>query len=219
MKTILSAFAFLAFSLSAHALVSLNERTEAAVAIVQAIQSSSRPIPQEVLNKCKGVAIIKVTRAGFVVGGQGGQGVVLKRQAKPWGSSWSAPFAFTLAGGSFGAQIGGETQQVVFVLNTEAAVNAFTGEGKTTWEALAGGTGGTLSDGVSASTLDELPVRVYRTSAGAYGGATFGGSSVNGDREANRAAYGTASPDEIFAGKAKKAPSATERLHAALKGK
>jgi SH3 domain-containing YSC84-like protein 1 len=202
-----------------YALVTVPQRVDAAVQIVQSIQNSSTPIPAAAWDKCKGVAIIKVTKAGFVVGGQGGQGIVLRKIQKPWGPGWSAPCAFSLSGGSFGAQIGGQTQQIIFLLNTDGAIDTFTGEGKAQWEAMAGGTGGHESAGHEATSWQDLPIAIYRANTGAYGGATFGGTTVNADRTANRAAYG---PDlttqDILSGKAKP-PKGAERLTDLLSGK
>ena len=58
-----------------------------------------------VLKAAKGVAILTVTKAGFVVSGRGGSGVVVARLDK----GWSAPSAIgTGRGAGFGFQAGVE---------------------------------------------------------------------------------------------------------------
>ena len=93
-----------------------------AVATIHAFQDMpDKSIPQEVLRHAKGVAIITVIKAGFMVSGHGGSGVVLARTRR----GWSGPSAIGTGGAGFGFQIGAEETEFVFVLNTYEAVKAF----------------------------------------------------------------------------------------------
>src|SRR5688572_19427467 len=61
-----------------------------------------RAIPRDLLNRAEAVAVFPgVLKAGFIVGGRGGRGVISRRVA----DGWSAPAFFNLAGGSVGLQI------------------------------------------------------------------------------------------------------------------
>lgn len=65
------------------------------------------------------------TRRGFIVAGRVGTGLVV---AKTEEGVWSAPSAIATLGMGWGALIGGEITDFVLVLNTEAALEAFSGK-------------------------------------------------------------------------------------------
>ena len=85
-------------------------------------------IPHSVLTHSKGLAIITVLKAGFVFSGKVGHGVVVARTAK----GWSGPSFVGQGGAGWGLQIGAEATDFVFVLNTDAAVRAFSKSGNIT---------------------------------------------------------------------------------------
>ncbi|MDD5261213.1 MAG: lipid-binding SYLF domain-containing protein [Methylacidiphilales bacterium] len=180
---------FLAAALPLHA-EALSDRIDEAISILEAKQESAHPIPQKLLNDCKGIAIIRVARGGVVFGGTHGTGIVLGHTQKLWGTGWSAPCAFSMSGGSFGAQIGFETRDYIFVLNTNAALRMFTSDESLKWDATAAATAG--PDYVSAenSQVLEVPIYYYTKTDGAFAGATFGGTSLSTDSSTNREAYG-----------------------------
>lgn len=64
-----------------------------------------RSIPSDLMDKAKAIVIFPGTvKAAFIVGGQGGKGVAIRRVGK----GWSAPAFVNMAGGSVGLQIGGQ---------------------------------------------------------------------------------------------------------------
>src|SRR5262249_59864170 len=69
--------------------------------------------PKEVLESGKCVAIVPdMVKGGFVIGGNHGRGVATCRTGK----GWSAPAFFVVTGGSFGAQIGLESVDLVMLI-------------------------------------------------------------------------------------------------------
>ncbi len=95
-------------------------------------------IPAGVLRNARGLAIMTVVKAGFVFSGKGGQGVVVARTD----NGWSGPSFVGTGGAGWGLQIGAQRTEFVFVLNTDAAVRAFSRDGNVTLGADVSATAG-----------------------------------------------------------------------------
>ena len=112
---------------AAHA--SMQDDVNQAVTIIQRFQEMpDRAIPDRVLRDAKGLAILTVTKAGFIGSARGGSGIVVARTAK----GWSGPSAIGTGGLGVGFQAGVEITEFVIVLNTQEAVNAFSKGGNVT---------------------------------------------------------------------------------------
>jgi lipid-binding SYLF domain-containing protein len=170
----------------------MDERILDATHIVEKRQGSSDPIPAEILQNARGVAICTILKGGIGIGGQGGEGIVMIRHMGDGAPVWRAPSAFNVSGGSLGAQLGFSSISYIIVLNSERAIGQFVGSGKMKWDATATGTVGDDTGIESQSTrdLERREVLVYRDSGGIFGGATFGGSSIEVKDEINQLAYG-----------------------------
>ena len=170
----------------------MHDRIASSIQILDQKQHSDEPIPAELLNHAKGVAIFSITKVGLGIGGQGGEGIVTLRHSDLIGHSWTAPCAFNLSGGGIGAQIGYTEVHYIVVLNTSDAVSHFTGSGKMDWDATASGTAGSDTGTAKVSTieLEHRDVVVYKDSGGIFGGATLGGTSVERKDSINQEAYG-----------------------------
>src|SRR5438034_11828662 len=73
---------------------SMQEDVDQAVTIIQRFQEiPERAIPDNVLRDAKGVAILTVTKAGFIGSARGGSGIVIARTA----TGWIAPSAIGTA--------------------------------------------------------------------------------------------------------------------------
>jgi len=80
---------------------------EAKTVFQEIMASPDKGIPRDLLEKAHCVVIVpSAKRAGFIVGGQYGVGVVTCRAAAATGG-WSGPSTVKIEGGSFGPQIGG----------------------------------------------------------------------------------------------------------------
>src|SRR3984885_3183925 len=72
-----------------------------------------RGIPHDLLERAQCVVIVPgLKKAAFLVGGDYGRGYALCRHA----GSWTGPAAIKFGGGSFGAQIGVESTDVVMLV-------------------------------------------------------------------------------------------------------
>ena len=199
----------------------MEERIHDAEHILDKRQGSADPIPQEILQNAKGVAICTIIKGGIGIGGQGGEGIVVIRHDGGGAPVWRAPSAFNISGASLGAQFGLSSISYIIVLNTDRAIGQFFGQGKVKWDATATGTAGGDTGVQSQSTrsLEARDVLVYRESGGLYGGATFGGSSIEVKDEINQQAYGEhVHVRDILEGKVAPPPEA-QRLYDLIDGK
>ncbi len=98
------------------------KRVSAATAVVnEMMRAPDKAIPKSILEKAEGIAIFPgVKKAGFVVGGQWGRGIISVRAADT--RTWSSPAFLTMTGGSVGAQIGGTEIDVIFVIMNRSGV-------------------------------------------------------------------------------------------------
>jgi lipid-binding SYLF domain-containing protein len=160
------------------------KQLDAAAQVVQSM-TSSHQIPSNLLNQAKCVAVIpKLTKAGFVVGGQHGSGVVSCRTS----SGWSAPAFITISGGSIGLQAGGEQKDMILLMNDQGQQELKNGHWDLGAQASAAGpTGGTEA---TASTGWKAPVLSYSNSKGAFAGADVGGVKIGADDDMIHNVYG-----------------------------
>jgi len=170
----------------------MDDRIHDAIKILEKRQGSDDPIPAEILQNAKGIAVCTILKGGIGIGGQGGEGIVMIRHLGGPTPVWRAPSAFNISGASLGAQFGFSSISYIIVLNSERAIGQFVGQGKVKWDATATGTAGGDTGVESQSTrdLERRDVLVYRDSGGIFGGATFGGSSIEVKNEINQEAYG-----------------------------
>ncbi|MDX2300285.1 MAG: lipid-binding SYLF domain-containing protein, partial [Xanthomonadaceae bacterium] len=94
-----------------------DERARNAVAVLDKVMLvPEQSIPESMLRDAQAVAVIPgVVKAGLVVGGRFGRGLVSVRQAD---GTWSNPSFISIAGGSFGFQFGVTSTDVVLVFRT-----------------------------------------------------------------------------------------------------
>lgn len=140
----------------------------------------------ENLKNAKGILIYpQVLKAGFILGGSGGTGVFLARDAKT--GDWSQPAFYTVGAASLGFQIGGEAAEVVMLAMTQKAVDSL----YTTSVKLGGDTSvaaGPHGTGAKANVTADFIA--YSISKGAYAGLNLEGSVVGVRDSLNKAYYG-----------------------------
>lgn len=161
------------------------DRVSDAVNVVR--QMKRNPALAAVLQGAKGVFIIPhYGRGGFIVGGQGGGGVVLVKHD----GDWSSPAFYSLGGGSIGAQAGGEGGAVAMILMTSKAVRRF--ENSSGGWSLNGNAGLTVVNwsGKTQANTGRGDVIVWTNAHGLYGGLTASLTHISPDVKMDRAYYG-----------------------------
>ena len=143
----------------------------------------------DTIASCKGVAIFpKVIQAGLGIGGMGGDGVVLIRGK----NGWMGPSFASLVGGSIGLQIGVKEVGLVLVITNEAGLQVFTGGQSFKLGgdvSIAAGPVGRDAEAATDSRA-EASIYSYSMSKGLFAGLTLSGSTINVNRDANKAYWG-----------------------------
>ena len=144
----------------------------------------------ELLRKARAVLIVStLVKAGFFLGGEGGDGVMLARSGR---GTWTDPAFYTLASASFGLQIGIQAAEVVMIINTDKALTALE-QDQFKFGAQAGlaiVTLGTGAQAASSTAMDSADIIVWSSASGAYAGLTLEGSLVKPRDSYNESYYG-----------------------------
>ncbi|MCW0180597.1 MAG: lipid-binding SYLF domain-containing protein [Zavarzinia sp.] len=133
----------------------------------------------------------QLLKAGFIIGGSGGDGVLVGRRKTD--GSWSAPAFYTLAAGSVGLQIGAQASEVVLVINNERGLEAiFKDEMKLGADASIAV--GPVGSGVEAAMTTNFRADIYSyaRAKGLFAGASLEGAGILSATSWNKAYYGRA---------------------------
>ena len=88
----------------------------------QALQPGpNSSIPQAFFKSCVGVVLLSVVEVGFVISGNLGTGILLKKLDDN-GSKWSAPVACGLTGIGYGLLVGGSIKDIMMFIFDEATL-------------------------------------------------------------------------------------------------
>jgi len=167
----------------------LEKRVVAATDVLRQLTAiPEKGIPPNLLKNAYGVAVLpNVIKAGFIVGGRFGKGILVVR--RPDGS-WSNPTFIRLGGGSVGFQAGAQGTDIVLVFkNKQGVENLARGKFKLGGDvAVAAGPVGRFT---SASTDASLRAEIYSYSRnrGLFGGVSVDGSVLSIDKNANFGYY------------------------------
>lgn len=160
----------------------------AAKVFTEIMNVRDKAIPKELLDKAEAIAVFPgVIKAAFIFGGRGGQGVISTRTR----NGWSPPAFFNLSGGSFGAQIGAQKNDYVFLIMNEDGVKGLL-EDKFEMGGEAGIVAGPVGREAAVSTNATLDAGIlsYSRSKGAFIGAALKGVAISPDNDLNEAIYG-----------------------------
>jgi lipid-binding SYLF domain-containing protein len=178
----------------------MNRADDAVRVLGEIMQSPDRRVPTELLSKAEAIAVIpNVVKAGLVLGGRHGRGLISVRAAD---GTWSNPSFLTLNGGSFGFQAGVQSTDVVLVFRSRRGVDSIV-NGKFTLGADAAVAAGPVGRNAQASTDGQLKAEIYSysRSRGLFAGVALDGSVLSIDHKANQKVYGSkVTPRRIFEG-------------------
>jgi lipid-binding SYLF domain-containing protein len=166
---------------------------DAARVFKEIMNTPDKGIPKELLDKAEAVAVFPgITKAGFIVGGRGGQGVISRRIPK----GWSAPAFFNVGGADFGAQIGVQKIDAVLLFMNDEAVGSLLKD-KIELGGELSATAGPVGRTAAASTdaLLNAGILSYSRSKGLFAGALLKGAAITPDNDLNEAIYSMSARD------------------------
>jgi lipid-binding SYLF domain-containing protein len=166
------------------------ERAQNAADVLTQIMSIPEDgIPEELMSRAKGIAVIpRVVKGAFGIGGRYGKGLMAQRTAS---GKWSTPAFVEIGGGSFGLQLGVEATDLVLVFMNDEGIKSLL-EGKVTLGADAAAAAGPVGRKASAATDVKMGSSIlsYSRSKGLFAGVSLEGAALTVDDSANRKVYG-----------------------------
>ena len=165
------------------------ERLQNGATVIKEIMSApDSGVPDEIIHSAKCIAVIpNMLKAAFGVGGAYGKGVASCRTE----NGWSAPAFFSLRGGSFGFQIGGQSADIVMlIMNDRGMDNLLASKFKLGADAsVAAGPVGRHAD-ASTDWKMRAEVLTYSRARGIFAGISLNGAVINEHKEDTRDFYG-----------------------------
>jgi SH3 domain-containing YSC84-like protein 1 len=188
-----------------------KDAQKAAQVFTEIMNVRDRAIPQKLLDKAEAIAVFPgVLKAGFIIGGRAGEGVISRRVK----GGWSAPAFFNLAGGSVGLQIGASKTDFILLFMNDDALNGLLkdkfeigGEGS----AAAGPVGRSTS--ATTDALLKAQIISYSRSKGLFAGLEVKGTVISPDNDLNLAMYGVKANEVLSSAKL----SAISKMPAAVR--
>ena len=159
------------------------------LALKEILNSTQSKDVVDTLRSARAVMICpQVFKAGFVIGGSGGNCVLMARAA---GGSWSDPAFYTIGSGSFGAQAGIQDAEVMIMIMTDRALDAVMqnhfkigGDASLAFATVGAGVGGATTTALRADIV------TFSRTRGLYAGVSIEGSVLSPDTDSDVAYYG-----------------------------
>ncbi len=148
-------------------------------------------IPSKLLEMAHGLVFLTIIKAGFIISGRYGTGLVVSRLPD---NTWSAPSAITISGMGWGLQAGGELTDVLLVLSTDDAVETFKSRGQVSIGAelgvSAGPYGRTMEADLTAGNKGAAHAFSYALSQGLFLGVSLEACVIGQRKDVNATFYG-----------------------------
>ncbi|MBT5666652.1 MAG: lipid-binding SYLF domain-containing protein [Rhodospirillaceae bacterium] len=169
-----------------------QELVDKAVITVQKLmdQPDIAPHLRKYVSKAKGVMIFpNLLKAGFIVGAEGGSGVLLTRADN---GQWSYPAFFGMGSASFGLQFGGQASETIIIIMTPKGLASIL-KHKVKIGAELNAAVGPLGVGIEGSTSMALGADMitYSISMGVFLGGALEGAIIENRNALNHEYYGS----------------------------
>lgn len=159
-----------------------------------------KAVPDEIMENAECVAVVpSMVKIAIGFGGNHGKGVATCKTA----TGWSAPAPFTITGGSWGLQIGGQAIDLVMLVMNQKGMDAMLSS-KFNVGADASAAAGPVGRQTAAGTDWKMKAEVltYSRARGVFAGIDLNGSKIAQDKDETRVLYGKMVPfADILGGK------------------
>jgi len=210
-KTFVRAFSLLTASLMLFANVGwaadekdqsdIQKRIQNAADVLNEIMAvKDKAIPDKIMADAECVAVVpSMLKIAIGIGGNHGKGVATCKTA----NGWSAPAPFTITGGSWGLQIGGQAIDLVMLVMNQKGMDALLSS-KFKVGADASAAAGPVGRETAADTDWKMKAEVltYSRARGVFAGIDLSGSRIAQDQDETRLLFGKMVPfADILGGK------------------
>ncbi len=194
-------------SLTTWAATPVETAQKATSVLDEVMHAPDRDMAADMLRNAYAVAVLpSVIKAGLLVGGRHGQGLLsIKGEA-----GWSDPAFITISGGSLGLQAGVSSTDMLLIFRSEDGVKSLI-YGKFLLGTDIAVAAGPVGRNAQVSTDAKLKAEVYAWSRarGLFAGLSLQGASLKINHKANHEVYGQqADAKTILGGRADKLPQA-----------
>ncbi|MDF1754397.1 MAG: lipid-binding SYLF domain-containing protein [Verrucomicrobiales bacterium] len=170
---------------------------QARLATLQA--DPKKAIPPIILNRARGIIILRQLKAGLGFGAEAGGGVALVRRSD---GVWSPPAFVNTAHASWGVQIGAQDKDIVMVLMTEKGLDLLKDGKRGDIGVEYQATVGPVDVGADLDTNQLSPILIYSSATGGFAGISLKGGGIVGAKNRNQTYYGMTLQQILFSGKA-----------------
>jgi lipid-binding SYLF domain-containing protein len=181
----------------------IQKRIDASAKVLDEVMATpDKAIPDKVMKDAKCVAVVpSMVKIAVGFGGSHGKGVATCRTDA---GTWSAPAPFTITGGSWGLQLGGQAVDLVMIITNDQGMQHLLAS-KFKLGADASAAAGPVGRDAAADTDWKMKAEVltYSRARGIFAGIDLNGSSITQDKDETRLLYGQFVPfGAILNGKA-----------------
>jgi lipid-binding SYLF domain-containing protein len=167
----------------------LKSRIEESATVLNEIHAApDKDVPKDLWDRATCVVVIpSVKKVAFIFGGEYGRGLMACRK----GGGWTAPVFMGLQKGSWGAQIGGQSIDLVLLVNNERGMKKLLGN-KVTLGAEASVAAGPVGRDARAATDAQMNAEIlsYSRTQGLFAGINLSGGVLKPDNDDNEDVYG-----------------------------
>jgi SH3 domain-containing YSC84-like protein 1 len=165
---------------------------DASTILTEIMSAPDSGIPENIFSSAKCVAVVpSLLKGGLGFGGAYGKGIASCHTEK----GWSAPAFFSIKGGSFGLQIGGEAVDLVMLIMNDNGMKSLL---SSKFKLGAGGSvaAGPVGRDAEGSTDWKLRAQVltYSRARGIFAGLNINGAMITQGKDDTRAFYGRMVP-------------------------
>ena len=193
----------------------INKRIDAAANVLNEIMATpDKAIPDSIMSDARCIAVIpSMIKVAIGIGGNHGKGVAKCRTP----NGWSAPAPITIAGGSWGLQLGGQAVDLVMVVTNDQGMQHLLSS-KFKLGADASAAAGPVGRDATAGTDVKLRAEVltYSRTRGLFAGIDLSGAVINQDKDSTTILYGKMIPFETILNGKVAPPSGSSSFLAAV---